>query len=80
MGEVIIDKLDDEVIRRLEARAAGKGRTLEDEARDILTDAAKPAPPRKDKRAIMERIANMSGGKPLDIDIVELIREDRNSH
>ena len=43
MAQVIVRNLDDKVVAALKERAAGKGRALEQELRDILTDAAKPS-------------------------------------
>ena len=48
MGQVLVRKLEDDVIRRLKAKAKAKasGRSLEDLARSALREAAKPAPRR----------------------------------
>lgn len=43
MAQVIIRNLDDRVVATLKERAAGKGRALEQELRDILTEAAAPS-------------------------------------
>ena len=40
MATVLIRRLDDEVVRRLEQRAAGNNRSLESEVRHILEQAA----------------------------------------
>lgn len=40
MGQVLIRNLDDEVIESLRAKAKVKGRPLEQELREILTNAA----------------------------------------
>ena len=42
MAQVIVRNLDDRVVATLKERAAGKGRALEHELRDILTRAATP--------------------------------------
>lgn len=76
MGQVIIRQLDDAVIQRLKERAARHKQSLEQELRDVLTEAAKPT--RADKAAAMESVRRLSKG-PIDTDIVELIREDRDS-
>jgi antitoxin FitA len=40
MGQVTVRELDDAVIERLKARAAGNNRSLEAELREILTGAS----------------------------------------
>lgn len=42
MAQVIVRNLDDHVVATLKERAAGKGRALEHELREILTRAARP--------------------------------------
>jgi plasmid stability protein len=42
MGQLIVRNVDDEVIRRLKTRAAGRGRSAEAEHRDILREALLP--------------------------------------
>ena len=44
MGQVLVRKLEDDVIRRLKAKAKASGRSLEDVARSALREAAKPCP------------------------------------
>jgi plasmid stability protein len=41
MAQLIVRRLDDDVKKRLKARALKHGRSLEAEAREILTDAAR---------------------------------------
>lgn len=43
MGQVIVRNLDDRVVAALKERAKRKGRPLERELRDILTQAARPS-------------------------------------
>jgi plasmid stability protein len=53
MGQVIIRKLDDEVIAAHKRRAAARGVSLEQQLRDVLAEAAKPSrggAPRADGR------------------------------
>lgn len=76
MAEVIVRDLDDEVIERLRARAALHGRTLEEEAREILSRAAPLTP--AEKLAIADRIRAMTP-RHLDTDSADLIREDRDT-
>ncbi len=44
MAQIVIRNLDDDVKRRLVARAALAGRSMEEEARQILAAATAPAP------------------------------------
>ena len=44
MASITIDKIDDSLQRRLSSRAAAHGRSLADEARDILNRAVKDDP------------------------------------
>jgi plasmid stability protein len=43
MAQVLVRNLDDDVVRRLKARAAANGRSLEAEARALLTAGAGPS-------------------------------------
>ena len=43
MGQVIVRKLDDEVIAAHKRRAKARGVSLEQQLRDVLADAAKPS-------------------------------------
>ncbi|MBM3576801.1 MAG: toxin-antitoxin system [Alphaproteobacteria bacterium] len=44
MTQLIINNIDDNITKGLQARAAEHGRTVEEEARAILGDAVRPAP------------------------------------
>ena len=62
MASITIGNLDDGLKRRLRERAAGNGRSTEEEARDILRRALGEAPPPKDLgRAIHARFAALGG-------------------
>ena len=74
MADVRID-LDDDVIKRLELLAEAKGRTLEDEARDIITRAAPRTP--EERVALSDRIRSMQA-KPSTLDSSDLIRAARD--
>lgn len=39
MGQILVRKLDDAVLKEIKARAKAKGRSAEAEVRDILTEA-----------------------------------------
>ena len=47
MGQVLVRNLDDRVIESLKTKAELKGRSLEQELRDVLTNAAPLTPPEK---------------------------------
>lgn len=75
MTSIVIEGLDEAVLIRLKRRAALKGRTLEDELRRILTEAAHP-----DLTTLRTRAAAMRrrlADRPQS-DSAELIREDRD--
>jgi plasmid stability protein len=63
MASITIRKLSDETKRRLRIRAAQRGRSMEEEAREILqtTLAAEPQPPKNLAIAIVERFARLGG-------------------
>lgn len=75
MAQVIVRDLPDNVVARLEARAARKRHSLEEELRDILIEASRPS--RAELIAEVERIRAMTPRR-LDIDSTDLIREDRD--
>ncbi len=70
MASITIRNLDDGVKRRLRVRAAENGRSMEEEARDILRRAVgEPVPPKDLGRAIHARFAALGG--------VELVLPER---
>jgi len=75
MGQVIVRKLDEQVIKGLKERAALNGHSLERELRDILTDASRLDA--HQKLGLLNRIREMS-----DVDYNEdsaaLIRRERD--
>ncbi|MCL5779212.1 plasmid stabilization protein [Limibaculum sp. FT325] len=67
MASITIRNLDDTIKRRLRVRAAEHGRSMEEEAREILREVVGEAkPPRNLAAAIRARIAPF-GGVELDI-------------
>jgi plasmid stability protein len=75
MAQVIVRHLEDETVRLLKERARRKGRSLEQELRDILAAAA-----RQDVAEFKARAATIrarSYGTP-QTDSVLLLREDRD--
>ncbi len=75
MASMTIHNLDDDIKQRLHIQAAKHGRSMEEEAREILRSAlAEPAPPANLARAIRARFAPL-GGVELDIPPREPMRE-----
>jgi antitoxin FitA len=77
MSALVIPDLDEATLARLRERATTHGRTVETEARAILTAAlqAPPADPWAAANAIRERLA--ASGRTFS-DSAELLREDRD--
>jgi plasmid stability protein len=75
MADVHIE-LDDDLIRSLKATADLKGRTLEEELRDIISRAAPLTP--QERVALSDRI-RAKQAKPSDLLSEDLMREDRNA-
>ena len=75
MAQVIVRNLDDDVVARLKGMAADNHRSLEQELRLILSNAASPdlVEFRKQAAAIRARLSD----RP-QTDSVDLIREDRD--
>lgn len=75
MASITIRNLEDDLKRRLQVRAAGHGRSMEAEVREILRRAVTaPAPPRDLARAIRSRVASL-GGIELELPVREPMRE-----
>ena len=75
MAQVIVRNLPDEVVARLKARAAGRKRSLEQELRDILSEAARPS---RDEILAGPRSHPGDDPRKLQTDSAELIREERD--
>jgi antitoxin FitA len=75
MADVHIE-LDDDLIRSLKATADLKGRTLEEELRDIISRAAPLTP--QERVALSDRI-RAKQANPSDLLSEDLMREDRNA-
>ena len=66
MASIIIRNLEDDVKTRLKLRAATRGRSMEEEARDILRHAVGATDPRADLGiAIAARFADLGETLPL---------------
>ena len=75
MASITIRNLDDDIKQRLRVRAAEHGRSMEEEARDILRRVmGEAAPPRNLAAAIRARVAP-SGGVDLELPAREPTRE-----
>ncbi|MFO1128366.1 MAG: plasmid stabilization protein [Rhodospirillales bacterium] len=62
MASITIRNLDEALKRRLRIRAAEHGRSMEEEARDILRkEVGEPAPPANIAAAIRARVASLGG-------------------
>ena len=75
MAQVIVRNIEDEVIRVLKARASRKGRSLEQELREILRSAAKPNA--EDLVALADRVRELTPDVD-QWDSTALVREDRD--
>lgn len=75
MASITIRNLDESLKRRLRIRAAEHGRSMEEEAREILRLVVdEPAPPENLAAAIRARVAGV-GGADIDLPSREPIRE-----
>ena len=77
MGDIVIRKLDDDVIRGLAIRAARHGVSREEESRRILTDAVRRLPP-NDIWEKMAQLRERTGKRPHAYS-AEILREMRDS-
>ena len=80
MAQVIIRNLDDALVQALKARAKRNGRSLEQELREIVTDAARPSRPEILERIDRIRVQASKNKSPATrkSDSVDLLREDRD--
>jgi antitoxin FitA len=75
MASITIRNLNDEVKRRLRVRAAEHGRSMEEEAREILRQVVGQEKPAHNlAAAIRARVVHL-GGVELDVPLREPIRE-----
>ncbi len=75
MGQVLVHNLDDRVIESLKTKAELKGRSLEQELRDVLTNAALLTP--EEKIAVFKKIRGMTPAIG-DMDVRAAIRRGRD--
>jgi plasmid stability protein len=75
MGQVLVRNLDDRVIESLKTKAELKGRSLEQELRDVLTNAAPLTP--SEKVALFHKLRATTA--PLgEVDVRAAIRHGRD--
>ena len=67
MASITIRNLDDEVKSRLRIRAAGNGRSMEEEARIILRKAVGPKPRSQDLASLIRARFAPLGGADLEL-------------
>lgn len=82
MPSLNIRRLDEETHARLRVQAAENGRSMEEEARQILRAGVERGARKwteKDWRALAERAKARSGGKRSPLNSTDLIREDRDA-
>ena len=76
MASITIRNLDDDVKTRLRKRAAGNGRSMEEEARLILADAVgREAAPPKGLGTALHELFKPFGGMELELPPREPMRE-----
>ena len=76
MAQVIVRNLEKRVVDALKMRAELNGHSLEQELRQILAEAARPA--RREMVRLADRIRAMTPDRPQS-DTSVLIRQDRDS-
>lgn len=70
MAQLVVRNLEDSVKARLQRRARRNGRSMEEEVRDILRNAAHEA--EKPAGGLGTEIANLFRGKGFDFEVTEL--------
>ncbi len=77
MAQVLVRNLDEQVVRTLKTKAELRGCSLEQELREILTEAARLTP--EERVALIRRAHAMTPPGVPQRDSADLIREDRDS-
>ncbi len=70
MAQLVVRNIEDGVKTRLQRRARRNGRSMEEEVRDILRNAANEAD--RTERGLGTRIAALFAGKGYDFEVPEL--------
>lgn len=60
MGVIHIEDIDERVMKSLQLRACKKGRSLEDEIRELLTEAATPQMSAQERSELSRRAQSMT--------------------
>ncbi len=76
MAQVIVRNLDERLVLALKTRAELHGRALEQELREILTEASQLTV--EEKLTLADRIRAMSRGH-MEVDSTDLVRDDRDA-
>jgi len=74
VAAITIRNLDDTIKRRLRLRAAARGHSMEEEARDILRQATREAQPSLDLAAAIRARIERLGGVELELPSREAMR------
>ena len=74
MGQILVRNLDDAVIASLKRRAQMRRSSLEQTAREILAEAARPS--KEEAWAALDRIRAMS--KPSTLNSIDILRAFRD--
>jgi len=61
MGQILVRKIDDDVLKRIKARAEAHGRSTEAEVREILNEAV--ASPQRARRSLSSFIGSVRGNR-----------------
>jgi len=75
MAQIVVRNLDERVVAALKARAAVRGKSLEQTVREILAAAARPDV--EERLALADEIRAMSRARKGASDSTRLVREDR---
>ena len=79
MGNITIRNIDDSLLQALEERASAAGRSLEDEARQILRQAAKPEDAGVWERMRTFRSSLRNRSFPDSAEVLREIRDERTA-
>jgi plasmid stability protein len=75
MAQLLVRNLDEPIVAALKARAAAHGRSLEQECRLLLAEAARPT---RDAVCRTAAAIRALGVKRIGVSLDDLVREDRD--
>ncbi len=78
MTDFLVRDIDETVMLRLKERARRNGRSLQQEVHDALDRATRPEP--SEIARLLAEFDAKHGRIPADVDIVALIREERDGY